>query len=78
METFLVVLEDSDRRVPAYVYWTLTVCGGPLQAPSTNEHFSNFVAEQQLGYRASQPAPRNACRLSRVSRLSCSRFARHY
>jgi hypothetical protein len=78
METFLVVLEDSDRRASAYAYWTLTVCGGPFQAPSTNGRFSNFVAEQQLGYRASQPATRNACRLSRVSRLSCSRFARHY
>ena len=34
-----MVLEDSDRRVPAFVYWTLTVCGGPFQAPSTNGHF---------------------------------------
>ena len=78
METFLVVLEDSDRRVSAYVYWTITVCGVPFQAPSTNGHFSDFVAEQQLDYRASQPATRNACRLSRASRLSYSRFARHY
>ena len=73
-----MVLEDSDRRVFAYMYWTLTVFGGPFQAPSTNEHFFDFVVEQQLDYRASQPATRNACRLSRVSRLSCSRFARHY
>ncbi len=78
METFLVVLEDSDRRASAFVYWTITVCGGPFQAPSTNGRFSHFVAERQLGYRASQPATRNARRLSRVSRLSSSRFARHY
>ena len=49
METFLVVLEDSDRRASAFVYWTITVCGGPFQAPSTNGRFSHFVAERQLG-----------------------------
>ena len=78
METFLVVLEDSDRRASAFVYWTITVCGGPFQAPSTNGRFSHFVAERQLGYRASQLPNRNDCRLSRGSGLGSSRFARHY
>jgi|GEM_PF-3070864 len=32
METFLVVLEDIDRSVIAFVYGTLTLFGGPFQA----------------------------------------------
>src|SRR6266498_2203482 len=78
METFLVVLEDSDRRAFAFVYWAVTVYGGPFQAPSTNERFSDSGVERQLHHRASQPLTRNACRLSRGSGLSSSRFARHY
>src|SRR5205807_7688921 len=37
LETFRVVLEDSKRRAFAFVYWTITIFGGPFQAPSTNE-----------------------------------------
>src|SRR6266536_3331720 len=29
LETFRVVLEDSDRRASASAYWTFTVYGGP-------------------------------------------------
>jgi len=67
-----VVLEDSDRRVSAFVYRTLTVCGGPFQAPSTNGHFSNFVAEQQLG--SSRLTTRDTQRLPAITRAAFELF----
>jgi hypothetical protein len=33
-----VVLEDTDRSVTAFAYRTLTVFGGPFQAPSASNH----------------------------------------
>ena len=78
LETFRVVLEDSDRSACAFAYRTLTVSGGPFQAPSANPCVSASVVDRQIHRRASQPPCRNACRLSRGPGLGSSRFARHY
>jgi len=78
METFLVVLEDIGRRTSAFTYWTVTIFGWPFQAPSADRRFSDSVIDRQIDRHASQHPTRNACRLSRGSGLSSSRFARHY
>src|SRR5947209_8028987 len=38
LETFRVVLENIDRSVTAFAYGTLTLFGGPFQAPSASDH----------------------------------------
>ena len=40
LETFRVVLEDFDRSMITFAYGTLTLFGGPFQAPSASDHVS--------------------------------------
>src|SRR6266498_5148918 len=47
LETFRVVLEDSDRRACAFAYWAFTVYGRPFQDRSADTCLCDSVVDRQ-------------------------------
>jgi hypothetical protein len=73
-----VLLGNTPRSHPGFVYRTLTVYGRPSHTVRLPKR---FITSRQFGstdQAVPQPRARNACRLSHVHGLGSSAFAHHY
>ena len=73
-----MLLGNTPRSHPGFVYRTLTVYGRPSHTVRLPKR---FITSRQFGstdQAVPQPRARNACRLSHVHGLGSSAFAHHY
>ncbi len=67
LETFRVVLEDSDRSACAFAYWALTVYGRPFQDRSADACICNSVVDRQIHMsRLTTPDPQRLPAIARI------------
>ena len=67
LETFRVVLEDSDRRACAFAYWAITIYGRPFQDRSADACVVDSVVDRQIHTpRLSTPAPQRLPAIARI------------